>query len=285
MVDAPGIRYAQCGEARIAFQTFGEGRVELILVPGGISHLGLAWQDRRYRQMIQRLAEFARVTVFDKRGMGASGPIRLAPTLEERMQDIGAVMDAIGAERAALFGLSEGATSAALFAATFPERTSALLLFGAFPSGVNVRDADPDFPGSVMREFWERTVPPWKERFGEGVTLELFAPSAADDERAVAAMAAMERAATTRAMFGSILDGVGDLDLRPILPNISAPTLVIHRREEPVPIEGARYMARRIPRAEIVEIEGDEHPPWLGDADIVTNEMRTFLTAASTSRA
>jgi pimeloyl-ACP methyl ester carboxylesterase len=285
VIDAPAIRYVDCAGVKIAYQVFGEGGLEVVFVPGGISHLDLAWQDRRYQRMMQRLTAFARVTAFDKRGMGASDPMPRPPTLEERMEDIGAVMDAVGIEQAAVLGLSEGASSAALFAATFPQRTRALVLCGAFPGGAGITDPEPDFPAAVMREFWEKTVAPWKDRFGQGITLELFAPSLAGDERAVAAMATFERLATTPAMFRAMIDGVRDLDVRPILSSISAATLVIHRREDPTPIEGARYMASRIRGAKLVELEGDDHLPWLGDMDALVDEVQEFLTGAPPTRA
>jgi pimeloyl-ACP methyl ester carboxylesterase len=285
VIAAPATRYAECGGVSIAYQVIGDGPLDLVFVPGGVSHLDLAWQDRRYQRMMQRLTTFARVTVFDKRGMGASDPLPRAPTLEERTEDVGAVMDAAGIEQAALLGLSEGGSSAALFAATFPQRTRALVLCGAFPGGADVADPEPDFPAAAMRDFWEKIVAPWKERFGQGATLELFAPSLAGDERAVAAMAAFERLATTPAMFRAAIDGVKQLDVRPILASISAPTLVIHRRDEPVPIAGARYMASRIRGARLVELDGDDHLPWLGDTDTLLDEVQEFLTGARGTRA
>ncbi|MDQ3996682.1 MAG: adenylate/guanylate cyclase domain-containing protein [Gemmatimonadota bacterium] len=285
MIEAPPIRYADCDGVSIAYQVFGEGGDDLVYVPGGLSHLDLAWQDRRYQRMMQRLAGFARVTVFDKRGMGASDPVPRPPTLEERMRDIAAVMDAVGIEQAALFGNSEGASSAALFAATFPQRTRALVLCGAWPGGSDIIDPDPDFPTDMMREFWDKTVPLWLERFGQGVTIRIFAPSLAGNEQAVAAMAAFERMATTPAMFRALLDSIRGLDLRPILGSISAPTLVLHRRDESPPIEGARYIASRIPGAKLVELEGDDHLPWLGDMDALLDEVQEFLTGARPKRA
>jgi class 3 adenylate cyclase len=284
VIESPTIRYADCGGVSIAYQVVGEGGIELVFVPGGISHLDLAWQDRRYQRMMRRLTTFARVTVFDKRGMGASDPMPHPPTLEERMEDIRTVMDAVGVDRAAVLGLSEGASSAALFAATFPERTRALVLCGAFPGGIEMTDPDPDFPVETLRNFWERTVGRWRERFGHGITVELFAPSLAGNDRAVAAMAAFERMATTPAMFGAVLDSIRELDVRPILSSISAPTLVIHRRDEPTPVEGARYMASRILNAKLVELDGDDHLPWLGDMETLVDEVQQFLTGARATR-
>jgi pimeloyl-ACP methyl ester carboxylesterase len=286
VIDPPTTRYAECAGISIAYQVFGEGgSPDLIFVPGGLSHVDLGWQDRRYRRMMQRLTSFARVTVFDKRGMGASDPLPKAPTLEERMQDITTVMNAVEIERAAVFGLSEGASSAALFAAVFPKRTRALVLCGAFPGGVSVADPEPDFPAAAMHDFWEKTVAPWTERFGQGGMIHVFAPNLADNERAVAAMAAFERLATTPAMVRATLDSLRELDVRPILGSVSAPTLVIHRREDRVPVEGARYMASRIPAATLVVLDGNDHLPWLGDMDALMDEVEAFLTGARPARA
>jgi pimeloyl-ACP methyl ester carboxylesterase len=285
MIDAPVTRYADSGGVSIAYQVFGKSDLDLVFVPGGVSHVDITWQDRRYQRMMERLSSFARVTVFDKRGMGASDPVPRPPTLQERMEDIRAVMDAVGIGKAALFGLSEGGTSAALFAATLPERTRALVLCGTFPGGADVADPEPDFPIDALRDFWRKTIEPWRARMGQGVLIELFAPNLAGNEHAVAAMAAFERSATTPAMWRAMLDSMQDLDVRPILGGISAPTLVIHRRRDLVPIEGARYMASRIPGARMVELEGNDHVPWLGDMDTLVDEVQEFLTGVRPRRA
>jgi pimeloyl-ACP methyl ester carboxylesterase len=285
VIDPPITRYADCSGISIAYQVLGKGDLDLVFVPGGVSHIDVTWQDRRYQRMMERLASFARVTVFDKRGMGASDPVPRAPTLEERRDDIRAVMDAVGIEKAALFGLSEGGTSAALFAATFPERTRALVLCGTFPGGLNLVDPEPDYPAETMRSFWQKTIEPWKARMGQGVSIELFAPNLAGNAAAIAAMAAFERSATTPAMWRAMLDSLIDLDVRPFLPRISTPTLVIHRRHDALPIEGARYIASRIAGARMVELEGNDHIPWLGDMDTLVDEVQAFLTGARPRRA
>ncbi len=233
--------------------------------------------------MMQRLTSFARVTVLDKRGMGASDQLPRPPTLEEQTQDIRTVMHAVGVDQAAVFGMSEGASSAALFAATFPERTRALVLCGAFPGGVDLSDPEPEFPATAMRDFWAR-VEPFKERLGQRGMIELFAPSLAKNERAITAWGAFERLATTPAMARAALESIRALDVRPILGSISAPTLVIHRREDRVPVEGAQYMVARISKAKLVVLEGGDHLPWLGDMDSLIDEVETFLTGARSTR-
>ncbi|HVS28652.1 MAG TPA: adenylate/guanylate cyclase domain-containing protein [Solirubrobacteraceae bacterium] len=283
MIDPPSTGYAEGEGFSLAYQVFGEGDLDLVFVSGGVSHVDIAWQDRRYARFMQRLGSFARVTVFDKRGMGASDPVSRPPTLAERTEDIRIVMDAAAVEKAALFGLSEGGTSTAAFAATFPQRTSALVLCGAFPGGSELTDLEPGYPREQMERFWERTVE-WVERFGQGATIELFAPSLAGNERAVAAMAAFERATTTPAMFRAVVDSMHDYDMRPSLASISAPTLVLHRRDETTPVEGARYIARHIAGARLVELEGDDHLPWLGDMDALLDETQEFLTGARPAR-
>ncbi len=284
VIEPPVTRYADCSGLSIAYQVFGTGDLDLVFVPGGVSHVDITWQDRRYRRMMERLASFARVTVFDKRGMGASDPVPRPPTLHERVDDIRTVMDTVGIEKAAIFGLSEGGTSAAAFTATSPERVRALVLCGTFPAGIGVCDPEPDYPVDVMRDFWSRTIEPWKARMGQGVMVELFAPDLARNEQAVAAMAAFERSATTPAMWRAMLDSLHDVDVRPYLHRISAPTLVIHRREEIVPIEGARYITRRIPGARMVELEGNAHVPWLGDMNPLLDEVEQFLTGVRPRR-
>jgi pimeloyl-ACP methyl ester carboxylesterase len=285
MIEQPATRYADCAGISIAYQVLGGGDLDLVFVPGGVSHVDVTWQDRRYRRMMERLASFARVIVFDKRGMGASDPVARAPTLEERRDDVRAVMDAVGSERAALFGLSEGGTAATLFAATFPERTRALVLCGTFPGGVDVVDPEPGYPAEALRAFWSTIVEPWKARMGQGVMVELFAPDQIGNPAAVAAMATFERSATTPAMWRMFLDSLRNLDVRAFLPRITAPTLVIHRRRDPVPVEGARYMASRIAGAKLVELEGNDHIPWLGDMDALVDEVQEFLTGARPARA
>ena len=285
MIEPPVTRYADSAGISIAYQVLGKSTLDLVFVPGGVSHVDITWQDRRYQRMMERLTSFARVTVFDKRGMGASDPVPRPPTLHERMEDIRAVMDAVGIEKAALFGLSEGGSSAVLFAATFPERTRALVLCGTFPGGAGVTDPEPDFPMDAMRDFWRKSIEPWKARMGQGVMIELFAPNLVGNQQAVAAMAAFERSATTPAMWRAMLDGMYDLDVRPFLGRIAAPTLLIHRRHDLVPIEGARYMASRIAGARMVELEGNDHVPWLGDMDTLVDEVQQFLTGVRPRRA
>lgn len=285
MLEEPVTRYADCEGVSIAYQVLGAGDLDLIFVPGGVSHIDVTWQqDRPYRRMMERLTSFARVTVFDKRGMGASDPVLTPPTLAERTADIGAVMDAVGIERAAVFGLSEGGTSAVRFAATSPDRVSALVLCGTFPTGPGVADPEPDYPVDAMSRQWADTIRRWKAGMGKGVMIDLFAPDLASNEAAVASMATFERSATTPKMWRTLLDSLDSLDVRPFLGLVSARTLLLHRRHDVIPIEGARYMAGRIPGARLVELEGNAHIPWLGDMDTLVDEMQEFLTGARPAR-
>jgi pimeloyl-ACP methyl ester carboxylesterase len=286
VLEAPVTRYTDCEGISIAYQVLGTGDLDLIFVPGGVSHVDVTWQqDRAYRRMMERLTSFARVVVFDKRGMGASDPVLTPPTLEERTADIRAVMDAVGIERAAVLGLSEGGTSAVRFAATFPERVCALVLCGTFPAGGAIADPEPDYPVDAIGSLWANTIERWKARMGQGVMIEMFAPDLAKNESAVAAMAAFERSATTPKMWRAMLDSLNDLDVRPFLGRITIPTLFLHRRQDIVPIEGARYMASRIRGARLVELDGNAHIPWLGDMDTLVDEMQEFLTGTRPARA
>ncbi len=284
MLEPPVTRYAAGDGFSLAYQVFGGGDLDLVLIPGAISHVDIAWQDRRYARFMRRLGDFARVAVFDKRGMGASDPVSRPPTVEERAEDIRIVMDAAGMDQAALFGLSEGGASSALFAATHPRRVRALILCGTFPGGGGLAPDDHDYPAEAMDAWFDPLMDRWKAGFGQGVTIQLFSPSLAGNERALSGMAALERAATTPAMFGAMLDSLAGIDIRPILPDIGAPTLVVHRRDEAIPVEGARYLARRIEGARLVELEGDDHLPWLGDSDALLDEVEEFLTGARPGR-
>ena len=284
MIDTPVTRYAVRDGVSLAYQAFGDADINLVFVPGSISHVDLHWQDRRYSRFMERLAAFARVAVFDKRGMGGSDPVSHPPTVLERADDIESVMDAAGFEDAVLFGISEGGTAAMQFAVSRPARTRSLVLWGTFPAGTGIQDPEPDFPADVIDRLWRHLVPTWKEEFGTGVTIKLFAPALAENEHAVATMAALERAATTPAMFRAMLDGLENLDMRTALGQITAPTLVVHRRGDMIPIEGARYIAGRVRGARLVEFDGDNHLPWLGDMDSVADEVEEFVTGTRPRR-
>jgi class 3 adenylate cyclase len=271
MVERPQIRYAKVGGVDIAYAVMGEGPLDLVWVPGLASNLESEMEQPEALQFWGRLASFSRLIKFDKRGMGLSGRNVGAPTLEERMDDVRAVMDAVGSARAALIGVSEGGPMSMLFAATYPERTVALTLFG---TGARVR-RDVDYPfgcEDAMAEMYRIVDDCW----GTGESLRVFGPSLLDYGPSREFFARMERASGSPSTIRAMLDLLMDNDVRPALPMISAPTLVLHATNDAaVPIENGRWLAEHIAGAQFVEIPG-EHAVW--DPDSVVDEIEVFLT-------
>jgi len=272
----PQTRYARSGDVGIAYQEYGEGEIDLVLAFPFLSHLDLMWESAAISHFLQRLGSFARVLVFDRRGVGLSDPVAGAPTLEERMDDVRAVMDAAGSERAALLGMSEGATMCMLFAATYPQRTSALVLWGAMARST----AAPDYPWAPEREAVieaqeELIAPMW----GQGATLEIFSPSMADDPRAREFQARFERQAASPMRVRQLLEMFLDTDVRDALPLIQAPTLILHRRgDRAVSYHAARWLAEQVAGSRYAELEGEDHFPWVGDSEAALAAIEEFLT-------
>jgi pimeloyl-ACP methyl ester carboxylesterase/class 3 adenylate cyclase len=272
----PQTRYARSGDVNIAYQVVGDGPFDLVFVPGFVSHLDLQWADPRIARFLEKLASFSRLIMFDKRGTGLSDPVAGPAPLEDRMDDVRAVMDAAGSEHAALLGLSEGGPMSVLFAATYPERTRALILCGAFATGT--LDPDDNPAGQRWLEDFQR-VRATLEHWGEGHTLAIFAPSA-DGERERVGRGIFERSAASPQMARTLIEMVVETDVRHLLPSIRVPTLVLHREEEFIPVEGARDMAEQIPGARLVVLPGMDHIPFYGDADGYAEEIEEFLTGA-----
>jgi pimeloyl-ACP methyl ester carboxylesterase len=246
-----------------------------VVVPGFVSNLELAWEHPPYERFMRRLSAFARVIVFDKRGSGLSDPVDRAATIEERNDDIRAVMDAVGSERADLFGMSEGANMAGVFAASFPERVSGLVLYGPYARASPAEG----FPWGIPREIREiATRDPEEETWGVGLSLALLAPSRLQDEALVRWWCRFERQSMSPAMALEIIRLNMDVDIRAVLPSIRVPTLVIHCTDDVIPVEGARWLAEQIPDAQFVELPGDEHWPWITNPDPGVDEVAQFLT-------
>jgi pimeloyl-ACP methyl ester carboxylesterase/class 3 adenylate cyclase len=272
----PQTHYARSGDVNIAYQVVGDGPFDLVFVPGFISHLDLQWTDPRIARFLQKLASFSRLIMFDKRGTGLSDPVAGPAPLEDRMDDVRAVMDAAGSERAALFGLSEGGPMSVLFAATYPERTHALILCGTFATGT----LDPDDnPGGQRWIDTMQRVRALLEHWGDGGTLSVFAPSA-DSERERIGRGIFERSAASPQMARTMIEMAIEIDVRDLLPSVRVPTLVLHREEEHIPVECARYMAEHIPGARLVVLPGMDHIPFYGDGDGYAEEIEEFLTGA-----
>ncbi len=262
--------YARSGDLRIAYQVVGSGPFDLVFVPGFISNLDLYWDEPTLAHFLSRLGSFSRLILFDKRGTGLSDRLGDLPTLEERMDDVRAVMDAVGSEQAALFGISEGGAMSVLFAATYPERTRALVLYGAyghFPSWV--------LPPDKLTAFLDMIDRDW----GTGTSLKAFAPSKLSDERFKSWWARFERLGASPSAVIALMRMNSEIDIRHILPAIRVPTLVLHRVDDPrVSVEAGRYLGAAIPGAKYVELPGSDHVAWVGDVDHLTDEIEEFLT-------
>jgi class 3 adenylate cyclase len=278
----PKTSYAKSGDVHIAYQTLGNGDRDLILVPGFISHVEHFWEDPGVARFLRRLASFSRLIFFDKRGTGMSDrvPDPELPTLEQRMDDVRAVMDAVGSERAALFAPSDAGAMATLFAATYPERTAALILYGCFAASAK----DPDYPWGMtsdeLAEHDRRISERWQQSWGQGALyLELFAPSMIGDERYEEWFARLERLSVSPGAAITLARMNRQIDVRQLLSAIQVPTLVLHRKDDRVvSVEEGRYLAERIPGAKYVELKGADHWPWNGDADAIIEEVLEFLT-------
>ena len=275
----PETRFAKSDDLHIAYQVVGDDAhpLDLVLAPGWVSHVEHAWEEPHYAAFLRRLAGFSRLVLFDRRGTGLSDRVARLPTLEERMDDVRAVMDAAGSRRAALLGISEGGPMCTLFAATHPERTTALVLCNAFAR--NVRGDD--HPWCLPTHLFQRLVDEIGDSWGQGRMAELLAPSLAGDREFVRRWARFERLAVSPGAAQMLLQMIADTDVREVLPLVRVPTLVVHRLEDQAArIEGARYLARRIAGARLVELPGGDHFPWVGDVDALVGEIEEFLTGA-----
>jgi class 3 adenylate cyclase len=275
-MDIPVTRYARSDDVHIAYQVFGSGSLDVVVVPGFVSHLELGWQDPVTARLRSRLASFARVVVFDKRGTGmsdrVSGPDQ---PLERRMDDVRAVMDAAGVERAALWGISEGGPMAVLFAATYPDRCQALVLYGSWVRRVS----SADWPWAPSAEEHEQYTRQFEEHWGEPVGAELMAPSLADNPVFREAWAAYLRASASPGAVGALFRMNRMIDIRGVLPAVRVPVLVIHRAHDRlVPVENGRYLAERLPDARYIELEGDNHLVGTRDVDPMMDGIQEFLT-------
>ncbi|HLQ62223.1 MAG TPA: adenylate/guanylate cyclase domain-containing protein [Candidatus Acidoferrales bacterium] len=270
----PPIRYARSGDVTLAYQVLGEGPLDLVFAPPWIGNIELFWEEPSSVRFIERLAAFSRLLLFDKRGTGGSD--RVAPaTPAEQVDDLSAAMEAAGMERAALFGDSEGGSQCALFAATYPERTSALVLFGPLATAF----WSPETPWGMSPEIVDQICAEMPGEWGQPMGIELFAPSVAADERYRRWWSRSLRLAASPSTAVAYLRMVQRVDIRPILETIRVPTLVIQRSDDLVcPPEGSRYLAAHIQGARYVELPGPDHFPWVGDVEAVVSEIQHFLT-------
>ena len=279
---APPVRYARSGDVNIAYQIVGDGPLDLVFVMGWVSHLEYFWLEPRFARFLTRLASFARLILIDKRGTGLSDRVGELPSLEQRMDDVRAVMDAAGSRRAALLGVSEGGPMCSLFAATYPEKTAALVMVGSYAR----RLRDTDYPwGPTPAEhdaFCDVILRDW----GGPVGLEQRAPGLAGDAAFRAWWAAYLRMGASPGAAVALTRMNARVDIRPVLPAIRVPTLVIHRTgDRCLLVEEGRYLASRIPGARFLELPGDDHLPFVGDQDAVLDAIEPFLRDAGQTAA
>jgi len=277
-VETPETRYSRSADGvHIAYQVLGEADLDLVVSPGFVSHLEHSWEDPQMARFLRRLASFTRLIVFDKRGTGLSdrAPDERPGLLEERVNDIASLMDTVGSERAAIMGLSETGAVALLFAATYPERTRAVVAYGTFACGGDTSRAYPWEPDEETDEWLEKLEETW----GRGMLyLEDFAGSLRDDKHYQEWFAKLERLAVSPGAAVALARMVMQIDVREILPTIRVPTLVLHKRDDQVvPIEDGKYIADHIDGAKFVELPGADHWPWIGHEEAV-EEIQEFLT-------
>jgi class 3 adenylate cyclase len=273
-MDVPETRYAKSGDVRIAYQMIGNGPFDLVFVPGFVSNLDLVWEHAGWSHFFSRLSAFSRLILFDKRGTGLSDRVSGVPDLEARMDDVRAVMDAIGSERAVLFGASEGGAMSMLFAATYPERTRALVLYGTYAHYLTWV-----LSGAKLDAFIDAIERGW----GTGVTASFFNPGRASDETFRRFYARSERQGASPSAAVALTRMNSEIDVRHVLSAVRVPTLMLHRTGDPrVEVGAGRYLGAHIPGAKYVELPGSDHGVFL-DSDRILDEVEEFLTGSRTA--
>jgi len=274
---SPETRYVQNGDVNIAYQVVGDGELDIVFVMGWISHLEYFWKHHLFASFLERLSSFSRLILFDKRGTGLSDrvPINELPTLEQRMEDVHAVMDAVGSKRAVLIGVSEGGPMCSLFAATYPERTAGLVMIGTYAKRIR----DDDYPWAPSVEQRAAFIDIVKSDWGKPVGIEERAPSMAEDEEFREWWATYLRMGASPGAAVALTTMNAEIDVRTVLPLVRVPTLVIHRTGDAcLKVEEGRYVASRIPGSRYVEFSGDDHLPFVGNQDEILDEIERFVS-------
>jgi class 3 adenylate cyclase len=268
-LELPATHYAISDDISIAYQTIGVGPIDIILVPGVVSHVEFLHELPGYTAFLRRLSRFARVVTFDKRGQGLSDRMSGAPSLEQRMDDVRAVMDEIGSQRAVLLGFSEGCPMSALFAATYPERVSHLVLIGGFACAAD----------RVAQDIWDANLPRIIKHWGTGELLKVALGSQVAGDDLLARVAKLERLSSSPGAFKEIMLLNRQIDVRPILPTVRVPTLVLHRATDAqMPVRLGRDLAAQIPGARYIEYPDGDHAFWTGDVDTTLGDIEEFVT-------
>jgi len=273
----PETQYARSGEVNIAYQVVGDAPLDLVFVMGWVSHMEYFWREPSFAKFLMRLASFSRLILFDKRGTGLSDrvPIHELPTLEQRMDDVRAVMEAVGSEKAALVGVSEGGPMCSLFAATYPEKTLALVMIGTYAK----RICDDEYPWAPTTEQRQHFFEEMREQWGGPVGVEERAPSVANDPKFRDWWATYLRMGASPGAAVALTQMNAEIDVRRVLPTIRVPSLVIHRTGDLLlNIDEGRFVADCIPGSKFVELPGDDHLPFVGDQDAILDEVEEFLT-------
>jgi class 3 adenylate cyclase len=275
VIEVPEIRYALNGDIHIAYQVVGHGQTDVVFIWGPYSNIEVVWEHPPARRFLERLASIGRLIMFDKRGTGLSDRAGEVPSLDDQMDDVTAVMEAVGSERAVFMGGGDAGMMTTLFAATHPERTSGLIL-----SGPRVRlTMTDDFPWAFTIEQWHELGAQVAANWGTGISQMVAAPSSLGDERARQWWARLERQSLGPGDVLRMLDVLVQTDVRPVLAAIRVPTLIVSRTGDLFsPIEQSRYLAEHIPGARLVELPGNDHAGWEGDTEVGNDEIEEFIT-------
>ncbi len=272
-----GAKYARSGDVNVAYQVVGDGPVDLVLTFGWVSHLAYIWEQPAIARFLDRLASFTRLILYDKRGTGMSDRVYPLPSLEQRMDDVRAVMDAAGSARAAVMGISEGGVMSTLFAATYPERTVALIINGSYPSWLQ----RPYYPWGVSNERRDKALATVEQTWAEGSGMWAYAPSQLANPEVEAWWGRFKQVSASPRDGADLIRMNGLIDIGDVLPSIRVPTLVIHATGDKVaPIEAGRYFAEHIPGARILELDSHDHWFYFLHSDVVLGEIQEFLTGA-----
>ena len=273
----PETQYARSGDVNIAYQVIGDAPLDLVFVMGWVSHMEYFWREPSFARFLSRLASFSRLILFDKRGTGLSDrvPNHELPTLEQRMDDVRAVMEAVGSEKAALVGVSEGGPMCSLFAATYPEKTLALVMIGTYAKRIWAED----YPWAPTTEHRQEFFEEMRQHWGGPVGVEERAPSVAQDKKFREWWATYLRMGASPGAAVALTQMNAEIDVRQVLPTIRVPSLVIHRTDDmTLKIEEGRFVADSIPGSKFVELPGKDHLPFVGDQDAILDEVEEFLT-------
>ena len=272
--EPPPTRYVSGGGIHLAFQTYGVGRFDVLVLPGFVSHVERVWEEPRCRAFLSSLAAMGRLILLDRRGIGLSDRVGFTPSVDATAQDIGTVLDAVGSRRVVLFGASEGGPACIKFAADRPDRVAGLILFGSLAKG----SATPDYPHALRASQYDTWLQQLVAVWGGPAGIETFAPSLSGDPKARAWWAGLLRAASSPGALSGVLQALRDTDVRSLLGRISAPTLVLHRRgDRAVRIGAGRHLGSHIAQARFIELDGADHWAFAGDQQPVLANIRQFV--------